>query len=103
MKQGELFLVTLDPTIGSEQSKTRPCVIISTNLVNEYANTVTIAPLTKNRTKEFPFHIPYQKGMIKIEQLRTIDKKRMIKKIGKIDIITLLHIKKALRTYFEIE
>lgn len=103
MKQGEIHLINLDPVIGSEQNKTRPCVIISNNITNEYANTVTIAPLTtKKRTKTLPFHIKHEDSIIKIEQLRTIDKKRIIKKIGNTDTKTLLQIKKAIILYFNL-
>ena len=103
MKKGDIYLVTLDPTQGSEQAKTRPCVIISTDIVNDYANTVTIAPLsTKKRLKPFMFHVPYEEGIIKIEQLRTVDKKRLLKKVGLIDSKTKQNIQHALQIYFEI-
>ncbi len=103
MKQGEIYLVGLDPTIGSEQSKTRPCIIISTNLINEFSNTVTIAPLTsKKRKKPFPFHIPFKNTIIKIEHMRTVDKSRLIKKMSFIDSRTNFEIKKALIKYFDL-
>jgi mRNA interferase MazF len=103
MRQGDIYLATLDPVIGSEQSKTRPCVIISTNLLNEYANTVTIAPLTtKLRKLPFKFHIKFKESNIKIEQLRTVDKQRLVKKVGNIDSKTLIEIKKAIILYFDI-
>jgi mRNA interferase MazF len=99
MKKGDIYIVTL----GSEQSKTRPCVIISTNIVNDYAKTVTIAPLsTKKRDKPFIFHIPYGESIIKLEQLRTVDKKRLIKKIGTISKGCENQIKKILALYFDI-
>lgn len=103
MRQGEIYLVNLDPVVGSVQSKTRPCIIISTDLVNEYANTVTIAPLTsKSRDKPFRFHIKINESTIKIEQLRTVDKKRLIKKVGNIHTKTLFEIKNAIILYFDL-
>ncbi len=104
MKQGEIYLVNLDPVVGSEQAKTRPCVIISTDIVNDFSNTLTIAPLSsKIRDKPFPFHIKLdKKGLIKVEQLRTIDKKRIVKRVGNVDFETKNKIKKALALYFDL-
>lgn len=102
MKQGDIHLVTLDPVV-SEQAKNRPCVIVSTNMINEYANTVTIAPLsTKKRDKPFPFHIPHKKSIIKVEHVRTVDKSRLIKKTDYTPPKTLRKIKKALATLFDL-
>lgn len=104
LKQGEIYLVTLYPVVGSEQTKTRPCIIISTDLVNDFANTITIAPLSsKLRDRPFPFHIKISNdGVIKVEQLRTIDKKRVIKKLGNVDFETKKKIKKTLALYFDL-
>lgn len=104
MKNGDIYIVTLDPTKGSEQSKTRPCVIISTDIVNEYAKTVTIAPLSSTlRDKPFIFHVPYDKGVVKIEQLRTVDKSRLVKKVGTVSSSCKSTIKKVLSLYFDLE
>ena len=103
MKNGNIYLVTLDPTIGSEQSKTRPCIIISTDIVNDYAKTVTIAPLSHTiRTKPFPFHVKVGEGVCKIEQLRTVDKSRLQTFVGTINSTQKNAIKKALALYFEL-
>ena len=76
------MLVNLDPTVGSEIKKTRPCVVISPNEMNKYLNTVIIAPMTTN-LKRYPTRVPVKhnrkKGMIAIDQIRTIDKKRIVK------------------------
>ena len=87
LKQYSIVLVNLDPTIGSEIKKTRPCVIISPNEMNKYLNTIIIAPMTSN-LKEYPTRVAVnhenKKGMIVIDQIRTIDKTRIIKLLGKL-------------------
>ena len=81
MNQYDLVIVNLDPTIGSEIKKTRPCVIISPNEMNEILNTVIIVPITSNKRK-YPTRVKVHKsnfkGMIAIDQIRTIDKKRIV-------------------------
>ncbi|WP_203296790.1 type II toxin-antitoxin system PemK/MazF family toxin [Luteirhabdus pelagi] len=82
LRQYSIVLVNLDPTVGSEIKKTRPCVVISPNEMNKYLNTVIIAPMTTN-LKKYPTRVPVKhnrkKGMIAIDQIRTIDKKRIVK------------------------
>ena len=82
LKQYSIVLVNLDPTIGSEIKKTRPCVIISPNEMNKYLNTVVLAPMTTN-LKKYPTRVSVnhngKKGMIAIDQIRTVDKTRIIK------------------------
>jgi len=84
----EIYLVTLNPTVGSEIQKTRPCVVISPNELN-VLNTVIIAPLT-SKGFEFIFRpkIKFQEknGLVLLDQIRTVDKSRLVKKIGKVDI-----------------
>ena len=83
----EIYLVALDPTVGSEIQKTRPCIVISPDEIN-ILRTVIIAPLT---SKGFDFifrpKIKFQnkEGLVLLDQIRTVDKKRLIKKIGKVD------------------
>ncbi|MGB5263792.1 MAG: type II toxin-antitoxin system PemK/MazF family toxin [Lutimonas sp.] len=82
LKQYSIVLVNLDPTIGSEIKKTRPCVIISPNEMNKYLNTIVLAPMTTN-LKKYPTRVLVRyngkKGMIAIDQIRTVDKTRIIK------------------------
>jgi mRNA interferase MazF len=86
--QYSIILVNLDPTLGSEIQKTRPCVIVSPNEMNKYLNTIVIAPMTSS-LKEYPTRITVnhdgKKGMIAIDQIRTVDKKRIIKVLGKLN------------------
>ena len=86
--QYSIVLMNLDPTLGSEIQKTRPCVIVSPNEMNKYLNTIVICPMTSS-LKEYPTRIPInhneKKGMIAIDQIRTVDKKRIIKLLGKLN------------------
>ncbi|MFA8341818.1 MAG: type II toxin-antitoxin system PemK/MazF family toxin [Rhodothermaceae bacterium] len=83
----EVYLVNLDPTIGSEIKKTRPCVIISPNEMNDYISTVIVAPLT-SKIRSYPTRINCtvdgKKGQIVLDQIRTVDKVRLYKKLDKI-------------------
>ena len=87
MEQYSICLVNLDPTIGHEIKKTRPCVIISPDEMNRHIATVIIAPMTTN-SHAFPTRMPItfkgKSGWIVLDQLRTIDKCRILKKIGKL-------------------
>ena len=82
LKQYQIVLVNLDPTIGCEIKKTRPCVIISPDEMNTYLNTIIVAPMT-TKSKQYPTRIKVrhknQAGWIIIDQIRTIDKKRIIR------------------------
>jgi mRNA interferase MazF len=82
LKQYSIVLVNLDPTIGSEIKKTRPCVIISPNEMNKYLSTIVLAPMTTN-LKKYPTRVLVKhngkKGMIAIDQIRTVDKTRIIR------------------------
>jgi len=83
--QYDIVLVNLDPTIGSEIQKTRPCVVISPDEINRNLRTVTIAPMT-TQSKFYPTRVEIKhngkKGWIAIDQIRTIDKQRIIKNFG---------------------
>ena len=82
IKQYQIVLVNLDPTIGSEMKKTRPCVVISPNEMNKYLQTIVIAPMTSN-SKSYPTRIPVKhnktKGWVVLDQIRTIDRQRIVK------------------------
>ncbi|WP_255710961.1 type II toxin-antitoxin system PemK/MazF family toxin [Dyadobacter chenhuakuii] len=102
IKRFEIYLVSLDPTVGSEIKKSRPCVVISPDEVNRSLNKVIIAPLTST-IKKYPTRIACsvanKAGQIALDQLRTVDKVRLSKKIGILDAETsegVLDIVKAL-------
>ena len=88
INQYDVFLINLDPTVGHEIKKVRPCLIISPNEMNDSIQTIIIAPMT---TKSHPYptriQIKFDKkdGWIVLDQIRTVDKKRLIKKLGKIN------------------
>jgi mRNA interferase MazF len=84
----DVYLVNLDPTIGSEIKKTRPCLVISPNELNHYISTVIVAPMS-TKGKLYPTRIPCKfkgrSGQIVLDQVRTVDKARLVRKLGKID------------------
>ncbi|WP_423130144.1 type II toxin-antitoxin system PemK/MazF family toxin [Gaoshiqia sp. Z1-71] len=102
LKQYQIVLVNLDPTVGSEIKKTRPCVIISPNEMNKYLNTVIIAPMT-TQSKKYPTRIEVKhdnkKGWIVLDQIRTIDKQRIYKAL---DGLTVREIEKVKMTIKEL-
>ena len=86
-KRFDVFLVNLDPTIGNEIQKTRPCVIVSPDEMNRNISTVIIAPMT-TKGREYPTRVICQfqnkDGQIVLDQIRTVNKSRLVKKIGQI-------------------
>ena len=105
MNQYEIILVNLDPTIGSEMKKTRPCVIISPDEMNKYIQTVVIAPMT-SASKKYPTRVEIKhnktKGWVVIDQIRTIDKKRVVKILGKLTEKEIFKVKSVIQeTYVD--
>lgn len=86
VKRFDVFLINLDPTIGSDIKKTRPCVIVSPDEMNRYLNTTIIAPMTTTE-RSYPtrvsVHFQGKNGEVVLDQLRTVDKKRLIKRLGR--------------------
>ena len=103
VKRFDVYLVNLDPTIGSEIQKTRPCLVISPDEMNRNIRTVIIAPMTSAQ-KEYPTRVSctFQKkiGQIVLDQIRTIDKARLIKKLGTIDSEDQLEVISILQQLF---
>ena len=87
----DIFLINLDPTEGSEIKKTRPCVVVSPDEMNQWLHTVIIAPMT-TKGKVYPTRVACKfrrkQGQIVLDQLRTVDKARLIKRLGALDTIT---------------
>ena len=87
----DVYLVSLDPTQGHEIRKTRPCVIISPDEMNHHIGTVIVAPMT-TKGRDYPTRIPLtfqrKKGQIVLDQIRTVDKTRLVKRLGKLDTTT---------------
>lgn len=102
-KQYQVVIVNLDPTMGSEIKKTRPCVIISPDELNRPLNTVVIAPVTST-SKAYPTRIKFdlegQVNWIVIDQIRTIDKRRMVKAVCQLAPETIKKVKAIIRETF---
>jgi mRNA interferase MazF len=104
VKRGEIWLVNLDPTVGSEIQKTRPCVVISPPEMHDYLRTVMVAPMTTG-SHPAPFRIAVthagKKGLILLDQVRTIDKARLVRRSGSLKAGTLSAALATLREVFE--
>jgi mRNA interferase MazF len=99
----EVYLVSLDPTQGSEMKKTRPCLVVSPDEMNRYIATVIVAPMT-TRGKNYPTRVPCtfqgKKGEIVLDQIRTVDKTRLVRKLGKISPHTQRKVLEVLQEIF---
>jgi mRNA interferase MazF len=93
ISRGDIYLAALDPVVGSEIAKTRPVIVVSNNINNQYAGTVTVLPITSKKLKKtYPFELLLPKGTgnlpkdskVKADQIRTLDKTRLVKHIGKL-------------------
>jgi len=88
VKRFEVYLINLDPTVGSEIQKTRPCLIVSPDPMNQYLRTVIVAPMT-TKGHPYPTRVPCEfagkSGEIVLDQIRTVDKTRLVKKLGQIN------------------
>lgn len=105
VSRGEVWLVNLDPTIGSEIRKSRPCVVISPPELNDHLKTVIVAPMT-SQGFQAPFRISLTfqgtTGLVLLDQLRTIDKSRLMKKLGRLQPKTLTTTLQKLKELFEV-
>ena len=92
VSRGEIWLINLDPTIGSEIKKTRPCIVVSPQELNDHLRTVIVVPMT-TKGSQAAFRAPIthdgKKGLILLDQIRSIDKSRLVKKIGRSNPKTL--------------
>jgi len=88
VKRFEVYLVNLDPTVGHEIKKCRPCLVISPDELNRYISTVIVAPMT-TKGRNYPTRVPCKfqgkEGQVVIDQIRTVDKNRLMKRFGKMD------------------
>lgn len=92
MKRGEVWLCKLDPTVGSEIRKTRPCLVVSPDNLNQRLHTVVVAPLTSGgRPARFRLAVEFQgvSGLILPDQMRALDRRRLVKHLGDVDQSTL--------------
>jgi mRNA interferase MazF len=103
LSQYQIVLVNLDPTIGGEIKKTRPCVIISPNEMNKYLQTIVVAPMTTT-SRKYPTRIEVKHdrkiGWIVIDQIRTIDKQRIVKTLGRLSKPEVKEVKSVMKETF---
>lgn len=104
VKRFDVYLIALDPTLGHEIKKTRPCVVISPDEMNRHISTVIVAPMTTNG-RNYPTRVPCvfqgKKGQIVLDQIRTVDKIRLSKRLGKLGANDTDQILKVLAEMFE--
>jgi len=105
LKQYQIVLVNLDPTVGKEMKKTRPCIIISPNELNKHLKTIVVAPIT-GTSKPYPTRIEINnhktKGWIVLDQIRSIDRSRIINLLGNLSDREIKTVKKILQeTYVD--
>ena len=102
-RRGEIWLAALDPTLGSEIQKTRPCVVVSPPEMNEHLRTMVVAPMT-TASRPAPFRIPIafqrKNGLILLDQLRTLDRQRLVKRLGMVKPATLASVLDGLQAMF---
>ena len=103
MNRGDVHLVRLDPTLGSEIQKTRPCVIVSPNELNQHLRTVIVAPMT-TQGRAYPWRIrcrfQNRSGYVVLDQLRTVDRERLVKRVGALSSETLAEVFEGLQEMF---
>lgn len=103
MERFGVYLVSLDPTVGTEMRKTRPCVVISPDELNQSLLTVIVAPLTTT-IRRFPFRVNSRfsgkEGQIALDQMRAVDKRRLVKRLGKLDRHVAKQVIRTLREMF---
>jgi mRNA interferase MazF len=103
VRRGEIFLVDLNPTRGGDIRRTRPCAIVSPDELNRHLRTFVVAPLTSGGYR-YPFRVPCQfegrHGHIVLDQIRTIDRERMIRRLGRLTPATLQRVLSTLQEIF---
>ena|SRR5438876_8862089 len=99
----EVYLVALDPTIGTEIRKTRPCLVISPNEMNHRVRTVIVAPMT-TKGQPFPTRVPCRfkgkNGLVVLDQIRTVDNRRLVRRLGRLERKTAAEVLQVLAEMF---
>lgn len=103
IRRFDVFLVNLDPTIGSEIKKVRPCLVVSPDEMNDHIETVIVAPMT-TRGRPYPTRVPCRfqskAGQVALDQIRTVDRARLFKRLGRISAKTTKAVLDVLREMF---
>jgi mRNA interferase MazF len=102
--RGDIWLAALDPSLGSEIKKTRPCVVISPPEIHDYLRTAIVAPMTTGN-RPAPFRVPIvfrkKRGLILLDQIRAVDKVRLVKRLGSAGASTMTKVLFVMREMFE--
>jgi len=109
-KRGEIWLISLEPVVGHEIGRTRPALVVSNNRNNQFADTITVLPITSKTEKIYPFETFLSKGetklpkdsKVKCNQIRTVDKKRLVKFLSRISEERLWKVEQALLIHLDI-
>lgn len=103
VKRFDVYLISLDPTVGSEIQKTRPCLVISPDEMNRFIKTVIVAPMTTKGTT-YPTRVTCkfqgQQGQVVLDQIRTVDKTRLVRRLGRVDKQTRAEVLSVLSEMF---
>jgi mRNA interferase MazF len=103
LARGDVHLVRLDPTLGSEIRKTRPCLIVSPDELNQHLRTVIVAPMT-TRGRAYPWRVACRfqsrAGFVALDQLRTVDSDRLVKRLGRLSATTVTDVLDTLQEMF---
>ena len=103
VRRFDVYLVSLDPTVGTEIQKTRPCLIVSPDEMNQYIRTVMVAPMT-TRGRHYPTRVfcefQGKQGQIVLDQMRTVDKSRLVRRLGRLDEATQQEVLAVLQEMF---
>ena len=110
VRQGDLFWVNFDPTVGAEAKKIRPAVVVSNDVNNEHSPLVSIAPITSNVTRVYSFEVELPSGTanltsrskVMVNQTRAVDKARLTERIGRLPDALMEQIKMALRLHYDL-
>jgi mRNA interferase MazF len=101
--RGDIYLIGLDPTFGSEIRKTRPCLVVSPDELNEHLRTTIVAPMT-TAGQAYPWRVPcrFQRrsGFVALDQVRTVDNERLLSRLGRVENATLVAVLETLREMF---
>jgi mRNA interferase MazF len=105
VRRGDVVVVNLDPTIGTEIKKTRPTIVLSNDAINQYSQLIVVVPLTKNTARLSPSHAIIPKGTARLtfiskavtEQIKAVDKQRIVKRLGSLPPELLAQVERALK------
>jgi mRNA interferase MazF len=105
VRRGDVVLVNLDPTVGTEIKKTRPAIVLSNDSINHFSQLVVVVPVTKNTAHLSPSHVVIPKGTARLtftskvvtEQIKAVDKQRIVRRLGSLPSVLLEQVERALK------